>query len=619
MKIIKSIRIKYFRSIHNTTRGNVVSINIDHINVFVGQNDAGKSNVIRALNLFFNNECEHGEIFDFHKDFSIQRRGKKGENSRIEIELIIQPPLRQNLKNEGDIIWTKIWLPESKLPTENFKYTNKKPFTISRKSGIYKWLKKIKFRYVPAIKSKEYFNRLMFDLYELFENDTNALEKSFNKQIREKTTHISKELKDRLNMSSVLQFKGSFRELFNMLEFGSEDGQFMLNSRGDGIKIGHIPVVLQNMAEVELYEQRKREPAASTIIAFEEPENNLEFKFERNLAETFIKYAERIHYRDQQEHILDEGIQIFITSHSPVFYTMNENPKVSCFYVGKKEDGSSDIKPIPKDARGKEELEKEMDLDPLIALSSSWRNINEANKKIEIEFDKLKKEYLANTKPVLITEGKTDAQIITIAWSKLYPKVEMPFEVISGNTHDETRSDIVSAGAGVLQHFIKSVRPNDKITIALWDNDKEGKLAFKLDKNFEEYPGKFFLKSHKNKKAFGVILPPSIDRLDYVKAHNLPIEFYFNEDEIQIKNKKGFGIELKDKIMKQSFGELTEVVSIKNKVLREIHGNKTIFAFEIVPNLPQTSFHRFDELFKTIVQNILNMNIFDDFEQWDKN
>lgn len=43
---IKHIHIKNFRSIVNTM------LDIEEMNIFVGLNDAGKSNVLKALNLF---------------------------------------------------------------------------------------------------------------------------------------------------------------------------------------------------------------------------------------------------------------------------------------------------------------------------------------------------------------------------------------------------------------------------------------------------------------------------------------------------------------------------------------------------------------------------------------
>jgi predicted ATP-dependent endonuclease of OLD family len=75
MKIIESIRIKYFRSILNTTRGNQTHIKANDLNLIIGSNDAGKSNYLRALNLFFNNQSESNTTFSFWKDYSIQRHG----------------------------------------------------------------------------------------------------------------------------------------------------------------------------------------------------------------------------------------------------------------------------------------------------------------------------------------------------------------------------------------------------------------------------------------------------------------------------------------------------------------------------------------------------------------
>ena len=40
------------------------------MNIFVGMNDVGKSNVLKALNLFFNGQTDYNVDFDFKKDFS---------------------------------------------------------------------------------------------------------------------------------------------------------------------------------------------------------------------------------------------------------------------------------------------------------------------------------------------------------------------------------------------------------------------------------------------------------------------------------------------------------------------------------------------------------------------
>ena len=52
MITIKKITIKNFRSIVNET------IDFSDFNCFVGKNDSGKSNVLKALNLFFNGKTD---------------------------------------------------------------------------------------------------------------------------------------------------------------------------------------------------------------------------------------------------------------------------------------------------------------------------------------------------------------------------------------------------------------------------------------------------------------------------------------------------------------------------------------------------------------------------------
>ena len=61
---IKTISIKHFRSITS------VNISADKLNIFVGLNDVGKSNILKALNLFFNGETDYNQGFVFEKDFS---------------------------------------------------------------------------------------------------------------------------------------------------------------------------------------------------------------------------------------------------------------------------------------------------------------------------------------------------------------------------------------------------------------------------------------------------------------------------------------------------------------------------------------------------------------------
>lgn len=64
MLLIKEIEIAYFRSIYKFS-----VTGCQDLNIIFGRNDAGKSNVLRALNLFFSGETNLGQQFNFPRDF----------------------------------------------------------------------------------------------------------------------------------------------------------------------------------------------------------------------------------------------------------------------------------------------------------------------------------------------------------------------------------------------------------------------------------------------------------------------------------------------------------------------------------------------------------------------
>ena len=81
MKIIEKVEIKHFRSCLGTPQRYIFEItDLAKLNVFSGANDSGKSNILRALNLFFNNEIASGIPFEFDRDFFI---GKKDAGHKV--------------------------------------------------------------------------------------------------------------------------------------------------------------------------------------------------------------------------------------------------------------------------------------------------------------------------------------------------------------------------------------------------------------------------------------------------------------------------------------------------------------------------------------------------------
>ena len=67
------IEIQYFRSIYQMKIRDVESIN-----VITGKNDAGKSNILKALNLFFNNCIAEPGDFVFKENYNLKRLEEVG-------------------------------------------------------------------------------------------------------------------------------------------------------------------------------------------------------------------------------------------------------------------------------------------------------------------------------------------------------------------------------------------------------------------------------------------------------------------------------------------------------------------------------------------------------------
>jgi predicted ATP-dependent endonuclease of OLD family len=86
---VKNISIRNFRSIVEANQ-----IELDDLNVIVGNNDQGKSNILRALNLFFNHSRQIGATkYNFQQYFCLFAKKIKKKADEIVIELTIQPPI----------------------------------------------------------------------------------------------------------------------------------------------------------------------------------------------------------------------------------------------------------------------------------------------------------------------------------------------------------------------------------------------------------------------------------------------------------------------------------------------------------------------------------------------
>jgi len=249
------------------------------MNVFLGCNDSGKSNLLKALNLFFNNKTDRDTNFDFKSDFCHFAKIPNKTAPEIKIELTLAPP--SSFKDSRNIVWRKKWREGFSSEFEDKMFVPPSPNThINNSSKI--WAKKIRFRYVPAMKGDNYFPHLLGELHNTMaisiDADLKDASAKFVKTITEHTSSMMSSLDDQLHLGSRIQLPENLSSLFEVLDFGTNHNgsTVSVNKRGDGVKIRHVPSILAFLHDEENRVRTRGSVKVNTIWGYEEPENNLE-------------------------------------------------------------------------------------------------------------------------------------------------------------------------------------------------------------------------------------------------------------------------------------------------------------------------------------------------------
>lgn len=446
---IRKIEIFNFRSIKNIT------LKPNPLSILVGNNDIGKSNILRALNLFFNSKTNEDEPFDFQIDHNVHNNpNQKAKEIRIRLELEI--PNAYQERNGDYIVWEKKWRSTGELIQPDQYYGVKvktgarggkklETVPITSRSNLHGLLRNIKYMYVPAIKDKGYMSTLRSKIYaviadvaaEQFRESSTEFEGSIAKHLEDLTEEVSKSI----GFNSKLALPRDLSHVFESLEFLNKDNQISLEERGDGIKTRHIPIILKFMADKKHTLLDRGVQPYSFIWGYEEPENNLELKSAIALSEQLFGY-------------LENGIsQILLTTHSPVFYNLHmkqdENEsKVSCHHIfPDPEDGST------KETRNPNDLDEQMGMVQLLAPTIA--EITNKIKQEQISLAEVARKQNENTCCVYV-EGKSDQIIFNKAFAIYTPEAAKKIKVVTkrGAGHGYVK-DMLSAWRFIHKHHKK--------------------------------------------------------------------------------------------------------------------------------------------------------------------
>lgn len=610
MKIIRRIEIKYFSSIYS-----IVLKECGSLNVLSGRNDVGKSNILRALNLFFNGQTDWLATIDFNKDFSLFRLEqvrKESVKGKQFIQVAIEFERPDNFKNSlpDRFIVKRNWYRDRQFAQSDnlvaLEKSGKCPSSLATAQRMLQmFLNRIHFEYVPAVKERAFFNHILSRLqYSLLGQAIDA-DSPISRLSDELATHIGMQVGDlrkdfsrATGLDTTIEPPKELSSLFQAFQVSvpSGDNQISLSLRGDGMQARFVPSVLQYIAS---------KSSSFFIWGFEEPENSLEFASADLLAEDLEKQYSK-------------DAQIFITTHSPAMVS-RAGLGVSCYRVWQP-DSQTEVQlleqPLNKSISGAK-LQEEIGL--LRIQQEIHSEYKERLKKLETlsrKIVELEQEIAEHKLPLVLVEGKTDVLILETAWKKINPALEMPFLIRSADPLSNVPGSN-GGGATSLAKAIESIHPADnRRVLAIFDHDDKGKNSFdSLSFNFKSKQGASYEKRHSNGYAFAITLAIVDPLLPTVEANNLCIEYLFDYDVLELKDAYGYGLIFKDDLSFSASGKKIPLTLIQQQDLfesvakkigdlrayRTIKDGKKSFAEGIVANLGVEKFGRFAVLFEKIL------------------
>ena len=490
MKIIKKVEINYFRSIYS-----VDLKNIDDLNILIGGNDSGKSNTLKALNMFFNNRTELGQSYYFPDDLT-RKREQEARDTKGRATIWIKVHFYNFLGWKSlpdEFVIKKVWNRYSDQP--EVTYPKDLPST-----AIARFLNKIAFHYVPAVRGRDIFSHYLSLLHDALLADEKAglitSTDELMKNLNESTSDMSAQIEEGVGIKSNIQPPTNLRVLFNALDFstGYGDHNVPLQKRGDGIQSRHIPYILDFIA---------RHTNTHHIWAYEEPETSLELGPAFELANQF-----------QEEFC--QANQIFLTTHSPAFYDLSGSG-VSKWHIYQDEvDDGNETK--AEKVSSQDVLDRKLGVAALVA--GRAREAYEQIEALKTTVTRLDAELEQHAIPHVIVEGVTDKIILEEAYRKLYPTEHPCCEFL----HAE--------GATNIPPYLKSAKVLSKefshAVIGLFDRDQEGRKQMKEFSSFSMVSGTEFCEFCSRRLLYAGLLPipegqnPPWTRISFLARRHLP-------------------------------------------------------------------------------------------------
>lgn len=365
--LIKSIKIENFRGIQSA------EISSENLNIFIGDNGTNKTSILEAINFAFSPSFLSGRIksTDFYKGTDNPIKIEISFNNDLKIKLpdgyttqevncdkILLTIKKREKKSPGKVLSDMVTIEHIVIPKNEYKKSDKKGneyWSLKRQSGTeFKFNERLlSFNVFESeeIPRSFYFNKerdkqlykgfstsfssVIDDfnwrfLKQIFNNSNNDIFESINQTEEKIISHtkldehdVIKEFSNRIN-----EF-GLEKVSFSFIDKGAPFDQVFMSKTFEKINLptkymGSGIEMIYSLSFIESMASLSRE---NLIILIDEPELHLHPKFQEKLAEHLLSLSKNSKY------------QIFITTHSPIFFkTLVNQEKVKSIITKKGND-----------------------------------------------------------------------------------------------------------------------------------------------------------------------------------------------------------------------------------------------------------------------------------------
>lgn len=333
MRFVQGIRIRDFRSL-----ASVDLADLDNIVPIIGPNGSGKSNILRALNLLFNQHVEADVPIDLNRDFhepGAKRKVKK--RIIVEVDLFLGTGIRKELQaiieklagDTGTVTVARHWTlnPSTHEPQMELRFgpAGEEPRSVSEEDRglVERLVSSVRFRYIsnhvhPTEVLRQEEQNLRRTLFMRLGRSP-AFTSEQIERLREAADGLMKPITEELGGSAAqvqnVQLGtpsdwGEVLWLFALQLQAGATGTREAVLHGSGIQSA-LAYSIVHMLDTNLAGEFGWRRGA--IWAVEEPESFLHADLQAQLAESFSRYSN------------DNTLQIFLTTHNTAFLGVADN------------------------------------------------------------------------------------------------------------------------------------------------------------------------------------------------------------------------------------------------------------------------------------------------------